>query len=127
MTETTVPAQHTIFEYIYRDAGNFKTPGALVLTGSGSDAEPALRRCLEWGNQFVAEQVGVPSLCHAHWESVGAGPSDLDHAFHEFVCLRPATAKELTLPPGGSLEALLVRMEAATHRWDVTFSPNFEL
>jgi hypothetical protein len=125
MTGTTL-AHHTIFEYLYRDAGNFKTHGALLLTGSVPDAEPALRRCLDWDNQFVAEQVRVPSLCPAHWESVGDGPSDLDHAFHEFVCLRPATAKELTLPHGGSLQALLARMQAAAGCWDVRLSPNCE-
>ena len=80
---------HSIFEYLYRDAGNFKTYGALLLTGYTPDADANLRACLEWGDQFVAEQVGVPVLCPEHWESVGVptGLSDLDHAIHElFVC-----------------------------------------
>lgn len=75
---------HCIFEYMYRDAGNFKTDGRLLLIGQVGETEAVLLRCLDWGNQFVAEQVGVPSLCREHWEAVGEGPSDLDHAFHEF-------------------------------------------
>ncbi|QOW25514.1 hypothetical protein [Lysobacter sp. H23M47] len=115
---------HSILEYLYRDAGNFKTYGALLLTGYTPDADADLRACLEWGDQFVAEQVGVPVLCAEHWESVGEGSSDLDHPFHEFVCLRPATAQELNLPHGGSLKTLVTRMQAARGRWDVTLSPN---
>ncbi len=50
----------TLFEYMYRDAGNFKTTGRLLLSGQDPQAEGAIRRCLDWGDQFVAEQIGVP-------------------------------------------------------------------
>lgn len=117
----------SIFEYIYRDAGNFKTYGALRLTGYASNAQARLRDCLEWGDQFVAEQVGVPALCREHWESVGEGPSDLDHAFHEFVCLRPAQPDDVGVPLRGALDALVRRMESAKGKWDVRRSPDCEL
>lgn len=120
-------ATHCIFEYMYRDAGNFKTDGRLLLSGQIGEAEAALLRCLDWGKQFVAEQVGVPSLCREHWEAVGEGPSDLDHAYHEFVRLRPAAADELALTSGGALRALMQRMQTAAGRWDVTLSPNCDL
>lgn len=116
-----------VFEYLYRDAGNFKTYGALLLTGHAPEALAALRGCLDWAEQFVAEQVGIPPLYCQHWEAVGDGPSDLDHAFHEFVCIRPALAEDLGLPKGGSLQALLAKMQAATGQWDVRLSPNSEL
>lgn len=61
-----------------------------MLTGHTGGSEEAIRACLKWGDQFVAEQVRIPSLCDEHWASVGEGPSDLDHAFHEFVGVRPA-------------------------------------
>ncbi len=96
-----------IFEYLYRDAGNFKTDGRLLLSGDVGEAEAVVLRCLDWGKQFVAEQVGVPSLCREHWEAVEDGPSDLDHAFHEFVRLRSATPDELALPIGGTLQELV--------------------
>jgi hypothetical protein len=115
---------YTVFEYLYRDAGNFKTAGSLRLSGQDPQAEAIIRACLEWADQFVAEQIGVPSLCYEHWQSAGDGPSDLDHAFHEFVGLRPAEASELQIPLWGSLDTMLVRMRAAAGRWDVTLSPN---
>lgn len=116
-----------IFEYMYRDGGNFKTFGSLRLNGHDADAEGKLRRCLESDNQFVAEQVGIPSLCGEHWDSVGEGPSDLDHAYHEFVGLRAAGVEDANLPLWGALDTLLARMQAAARRWDVTLSPNCDL
>lgn len=116
-----------VLEYMYRDAGNFKTFGRLLLTGQDVATEAAIRECLEWENQFVAEQIGIPVLCEEHWAAVGEGPSDLDHAFHEFVGLRAAKAEELILPVWNSLSALLERMRRAAHRWDVTLSSNCDL
>ena len=114
----------TVFEYVYRDAGNFKTAGRLLLSGQDAHAEGVIRRCLEWADQFVAEQIGVPALCEAHWESVGEDPSDLDHAFHEFLGLRPATREALTLSEWGSVELMVRRMQTAAGKWDVALSPN---
>lgn len=116
-----------IFEYVYRDAGNFKTHGKVLLTGASEQAEAIIRGCLEWGNQFVAEQVRIPVLYEQHWEVVGDGPSDLDHAFHELVGLRAASEEEADAPPWGSLDALIDRMRGAARRWDVTLSPNCDL
>lgn len=120
-------AQNTVFEYLYRDAGNFKTYGQLILGGTSSDAEQVIRRCLEGDGQFVAEQIGIPSLCPEHWTSVGEGPSDLDHAYHEFVRLRDASDSDRSAAIWGSLEELLMRMQGAAGRWDVTRSPNCDL
>ncbi|MBJ6979449.1 hypothetical protein [Luteimonas sp. MC1895] len=117
----------TVFEYVYRDAGNFKTSGRLLLSGQDTNAEAAIRGCLEWSDQFVAEQIGVPALCNEHWESVGEDLSDLDHAFHEFVGLRDATKEDLTLTVWGSLELVVGRMQIAAGKWDVTLSPNCDL
>ncbi|MGY1530212.1 hypothetical protein [Luteimonas sp. A649] len=116
-----------IFEYLYRDAGNFKTNGRLLLTGTTDGAEETIRACLDWGDQFVAEQVRIPALCDEHWTSVGEGPSDLDHAFHEFVGLRPMTEGDSGLRLWGSIEDLVTRMQGAARSWDVTLSPNCDL
>ena len=118
---------HTVFEYMYRDAGNFKTTGCLLLSGHDADAEGAIRSCLEWSDQFVAEQIGVPALCQEHWEAVGEDPSDLDHAYHEFIGLRPATKADMKLREWGSLAEMVAKMQAAARRWDVTLSPNCDL
>ena len=117
----------SIFEYMYRDGGNFKTYGRLLLEGWDEQADAKIRLCLESGELFVAEQVGVPSLCREHWESVGDGPSDLDHAYHEFVSLRPPGKNDRDLRAWGRLDHLLSRVEAAARRWDVRLSPNCDL
>ena len=117
----------TVFEYLYRDAGNFKTYGRILLLGQDEAAEREIRACLEWGDQFVAEQVGIPALYQAHWASVGDGPSDLDHAFHEFVGLRVAGSEDERLPVWGTLKELVARMKRAAGRWDVRLSPNCDL
>lgn len=49
-----------VFEYLYRDAGNWKTYGTMLLEGDATGAREELSACLEWGNNFVAEQVCVP-------------------------------------------------------------------
>jgi hypothetical protein len=69
------------FEYLYRDAGNFKQWGEVVFANPGdisvdaiaSTAEPFLIDHLF----FVASKVGVPDLHFAaHFE-------ELDHGWHE--------------------------------------------
>lgn len=118
-----------VFEYMYRDAGNWKTYGALLLLGNAQGVSETLRECLEWDDLFVAEQVGVPPLCEQHFIDCGeTGPSELDHAYHEFVELRPATDEDISsMPLSGELDALMVRFRAAAGRWDVRLSPNCEL
>lgn len=117
----------SIFEYMYRDGGNFKTMGRLLPSGWDVEAEGKVFGCLDWGKQFVAEQVGILSLCPEHWESLDDGPSGLDHAFHEFLCLREATPADAVLPGRGSLETLVARMQSAARMWDVRLSPNCDL
>ena len=63
--------RYTVFEYIYRDAGNLKTAGSLLLTGTPGEAEAMIRTCLNRAEHFVAEQVGVPSLCPEHFKATG--------------------------------------------------------
>jgi hypothetical protein len=118
-------AGYCVFEYMYRDAGNWKTFGSLLLTGDANASREMLVRCLDWGSQFVAEQVGIPSLVDAHLVSCDDDPSDLDHAYHEFIDLRVATQADLAaLKVSGALDALLGRMKNAAGRWDVALSPN---
>lgn len=116
---------YCVFEYMYRDAGNWKTYGALLLVGNANGLRETLCACLEWSDLFVAEQVGIPSLYEAHLIACDDGPSDLDHAYHEFVDLREAAEDELkTLTVAGSLDDLIMRMQKAAGHWDVSLSPN---
>ena len=113
-----------VFEYLYRDAGNWKTYGEILLAGK---FWPALRdeltACCEMDALFVAEQVHVEPLQPKHHVTYGE-PSELDHAFHEFVDIRAATAGDIgRLPFAGQLNDLVMSMHAARDRWNCALSP----
>ncbi len=117
----------SIFEYLYRDAGNFKTYGMLLLAGAPTDeAISKLANSLESDQCFVAEQVGVPSLCPQHFEDCESyGPTDMDHAYHEFHALRAATPEDLeTLTVFSTLDDLVAKFVATEGVWNVMLSPN---
>lgn len=120
-------AAYCIFDYLYCDAGNWSTGELLLLAGEATeDAYRTIKTALEWPDVFVAEQVGIPSLCAQHFESCGSyGPSELDHAYHTFCELRPATAQEVeSLTVFGHLETLVETFISTQGRWDVRLSPN---
>lgn len=118
---------HCIFEYRYRDAGNWKTHGELLLSGNATkDVSEAIKDTLDWNHTFVAEQVGIPSLCSRHFKDCGSeGPSELDHAYHEFIAIRPASKREVSaLAVFGSIEEVVKKFKMTNGRWDVRLSPN---
>lgn len=99
---------HTVFEYLYRDAGNFKAWGSLLLAGSVSaEQKEAFRGLLDSGEFFVAERVGVPSLQRELWKW-SDGPTEDDHGFHEFHGFRPAQEEDLREPVWGRVEQLFM-------------------
>ncbi|MDK2759884.1 MAG: hypothetical protein KYX64_00830 [Sphingopyxis sp.] len=115
-----------IFDYLYRDASNYKAFGSFGLTGTLSDAERSeLAACLDGGEFFVAEQVGVPPLYAVLFEH-GGGPSEDDHAWHMFEGFRD----EAELPDGlqvwGKASVLLAAFRAAKGNWKPELSPNFD-
>ena len=118
-------ADYCIFEYRYRDASNWKTYGELLLTGNFSEqAESEIRRVLGDDGMLVAEQVGIPPLQQRHLVTHRETDEDLDHAFHEFVSLQPATKAHLSqLQLDGSLSDLTERLRASATNWNVALSP----
>lgn len=128
LTETAdgSPKEYCVFEYLYRDGSNYKAWGEILLSGSASPNDiEALRACLESGEYFVAEQVGIPPVYRELWDLSG-GPTSDDHALHEFVTLRAASEDERkSLPLFGELSNLLKTFQAVT-KWDYSLSPNFE-
>ena len=121
------PSEYCIFEYLYRDASNYKAWGTILLTGVPSQNDiAALRARLESGEYFVAEQVGIPAMYQELWDLSG-GPTSDDHALHEFVALRVATDDEKkSLQLFGDLSSLLNTFQAVT-AWDYSRSPNFDI
>ena len=121
------PKECCVFEYLYRDASNYKAWGEILLSGVPSQNDvAALRARLESGEYFVAEQVGIPALYKELWDLSG-GPNSDDHALHEFVALRVASEDERkSLRLFGDLSSLLKTFEAVT-TWDYSLSPNFDI
>jgi len=117
--------QYTIFEYLYRDAGNYKSWGELLLSGTSSQYEADnLIACLETDNLFVTEQVGIPPLYENLW-ALSGGKTEDDHAFHEFIQLRPAAANEVDdMKAFATVGELLQRFKQACQLWDCRKSPN---
>ncbi len=118
----------TIFEYRYRDAGNFKASGSVTLEGSLTpQQEKAIRTKLQDGDFFIAEQIGVPPLYDQlyQWSS---GPIDTDHCWHEFVGFRMEAEMEASDGKqciGTTTE--FVKRFASVVRWKEALSPHFEL
>ena len=117
---------YCVLEYLYRDAANYKAWGSLLLSGFPSQENiAALRACMESGEYFVAEQVGIPPLYDELWK-LSDGPTSDDHALHEFVALRAPSEDEInSLPLFGKLQSLLTVFQAVT-KWDYSLSSNFE-
>lgn len=115
-----------VFEYLYRDAANYKAWGSILLSGEPTQEDvTALQACLESGEYFVAEQVGIPPVYKELWDLSG-GPTSDDHALHEFVALRPASEEERkSLPVFGELSILLKTFQSVT-KWNYSLSANFE-
>lgn len=115
-----------IFEYLYRDASNYKVFGSLILYGQLSDEEQTeFVQCLESGEFFVAEQVGVPPLYSALFQD-GGGPTEDDHAWHMFDQFRVGTASDQNDEIWGSVTDFLLRFRKAKQCWQPELSPNFQ-
>ncbi len=59
MSEQT-SAELSVLEYLYRDGGNFKTYGAVVLRGYQAEAESVILGCLDWGGSLLPSRWASP-------------------------------------------------------------------
>ena len=99
-----------IFEYQYRDGGNFKSFGTLLLSGKATEnAKERIQAKLTDYICFYVEDLGIPPLFKGVWKW---GFSTLDVPWHEFCDLRPATAQEIAeLQCFGDLDKLISDFE----------------
>lgn len=112
-----------VMEYLYRDAGNYKVFGEILLTGTISETDSAtILGKLDSGEFFVAEQVGVPPLSESLW-SLSGGMTEHDHALHEFIGFRDADDEDiLSLSIWGSAKELVYRFHSIGSQWDCSKS-----
>lgn len=94
------PEIWTEFQYLYRDAGNFKVFGSVILRGRLNENERAkIVNSLDEDGRFVAEQVGIPSL-YGPLHQLTNGPCKTDVCTHEFCHFEELSSAEL---PAGSI------------------------
>lgn len=119
--------EFAVFEYLYRDAGNFKAWGRLLLVGSPHFVDAGtIKIALRPGEEFIAEQVGVPPLYERLWSACGTSHDpDIDHAWHEFFELREASREECArLEVHGALKTL-IKAFVSVQRWREELSRNW--
>ncbi len=102
----------TALDYLYRDAANFKAHATVRLSGTLTPAEIAevFARC-DSGTYFVPEQLRLPALQPA-LHAFSQGATAADHALHELVAIRPATAADRRAKLVCSTTLLLARLRA---------------
>lgn len=106
--------EYSVFEYLYRDAGNYKTHARVLLRGCALPGDEAAIRAAVDDNTFIPARVGLPSLHEQHWRDCGSEyDSQLDHPLHEFTELRPAQSDDIkTLRPIATVAQLAARFRA---------------
>lgn len=115
-----------VFDYLYRDADNYKSSGSIWLGGTLTDAERSeLVVCLDGGEFFIAEQVGVPPLYSALFQYDG-GPNESDHEWHTFAGFRDEVVLGEGVEVWGMASALMAAFRAAKGDWRPELSPNFD-
>jgi hypothetical protein len=116
---------YMVFEYLYRDASNYKAFGEVWLTGALSDDDKSIiLNCFESREFFVAEQIGVPPLYRQVFEFSGGRTED-DHAWHTFEGFRSEDDLADDAEVWGSAAKLVQACKAATRNWKPALSPNF--
>jgi hypothetical protein len=87
----------TIFRYLYRDAGNYKSHGSVLLHGELSIEECAkIEAKMESGEFFIAEQIGVRTLYEGLY-GFSNGITEQDHVWHCFEGFQESDAGDETL------------------------------
>jgi hypothetical protein len=118
-------AEFSVFDYLYRDASNYKAWGSLLLEGGATKEDiGVLRTRLDSGEFFIAEQVGVPALYAELWK-LSDGPSDDDHVWHTFHELRPASPEDISDAPWGRVVDLVARFTSVS-KWNEQLSPHWD-
>jgi hypothetical protein len=115
-----------VFEYLYRDAANYKAWGTLVLRGTATESDlGVLATHFESGEFFIAEQLGIPPLYAELWE-FSNGPSIDDHVWHTFHALRPATEEDINGPIFATLKEFISKIRVVKN-WNQELSPHWDI
>jgi hypothetical protein len=118
---------HSVFEYVYRDAGGYSTYGELLLVGQVAPHEiTTIERSLEGCEFFIAEQVQIPPLYEQLWR-YSNGPTGDDHVWHTYSGIRPARMQEVESLPVHRTVSEIARRFGSVSRWKLSLSPHWAL
>lgn len=119
-------ADLSVFSYLYSGAANFKAWGQLLLNGIASPADlEVMRNHFEFGEFFIAEQLGIPALYAELW-AFSDGATEDDHVWHTFDELRAATAADMQLPTFDSMKSFIEKIEHV-EAWNTQLSPHSDI
>lgn len=114
----------TVFNYLYRDAGNYKAWGAIALEGEvAPEGWNAALANLELGEFFVAEQLGVPPLYNTLYKWSG-GPTSADHCWHTFQGIQLVNKPDADAYYWGASK-IFVKHLLEVDQWRGELSPHF--
>lgn len=117
---------YSVFEYMYRDASNYKSFGVLWISGSvNGSMHQILRRCLECDDMFIAEQVNIEPLYQKLFHYSNGRTID-DHSWHTFLGFRPEKRLPKSVQLSGYIKEFVDRFVVAGKCWDPALSPNFQ-
>ena len=109
------------FEYVYRDASNYKNYGRVWLEGTLSAEErEEIVSGLDARVFFVAEQIQIPVLYEALYKYSG-GETTSDHCWHEFFELSSDANPNQDDDVWGTADMLLSKFRSV-RKWDVMLS-----
>lgn len=119
----TERAEFSMFEYLYRDASNFKQFCGILVTGTATQQEiSAIESTLFEGMHFIPEMVGLASLQH-RFSDISIVPAIDDHEWHEVCGFEIATDEDIQQNDIVCSITELVGAFCAVRKWDPAFSP----
>ena len=110
------------FNYLYRDAGNYKKWGEVTFNNSEKmtveEVSLRLTKAFDSGNLFIAEQIDIPEVfLFPEWDL-----SHDDHCFHEFFSVE-ISGESPTDKEGRSIKTFVEEVEFESQRGWLAFDP----
>jgi hypothetical protein len=109
------------FQYLYRDAGNYKKRGTVIFSNpEGLDVQ-AIANCLLDAflpGLFIARQIRIPEVFLTQEYPLSSD----DHRFHEF-CSIESTPEPPSDEPGRSAEEFVIEVVREAERGWLTYNP----
>jgi hypothetical protein len=108
-----------LFNYMYRDASNYKSAGEVVFEGEYSqELEERLTAAFDGGQFFKASQIGIPEV-FLYEDGYEFDKQD-DHTWHEFCGISPADGRDKPNDEDGrTIEDFVKQVESEAKRgWE---------